>query len=462
MKQANSTICAIASAPGNGAIAVIRISGEDSFDIVSKIIKKSEKFLKLEHSKTIYTSIIDQNNETIDDVICVKFYAPHSYTGENSVEIYCHGSDYIQREILQCLIMAGASIAEPGEYTKRAFLNGKIDLSQAEAVADLIAGSTKEAHRISYNQLKGNVSSEIKQLREELIKLHALIELELDFSEEDVEFADRNQIIKLIDIITEKIQNLINTFRYGHAIKNGIPVVIAGEPNVGKSSLLNTLLNDDRAIVSDIPGTTRDTIEEEFILDGYKFRIIDTAGIRESNDTIENLGIQRTYNRINKAEILILMTDVMADKENFLKNFKMLSDNIDLLNKYIILAINKSDLSKTIEFKKNEIEHINKIIYISAKTGKNIDALKKELSDYVKKLKPYSANTIISSMRQYEILKKALESLKNSKKSILSGISNDLVSEDIREATYYLSEVTGNISNEEVLGAIFEKFCIGK
>ncbi|HOK37288.1 MAG TPA: tRNA uridine-5-carboxymethylaminomethyl(34) synthesis GTPase MnmE [Bacteroidales bacterium] len=457
----DSTICAIASPAGIGAISIIRLSGFNAFQIAEKIISKKDMFKKTEHGRFLYTPVTDFTGEIIDEVLCVKFYSPHSYTGENSVEFYCHGSEYIQKEILSALIQNGATLAKPGEFTKRAFLNGKMDLSQSEAVADLISSETKESSRIAFRQLKGNISTEIKVLRNRMIELLSLLELELDFSEEDVEFADRTEILSLIQKISDKIQNLIDSFRYGNAIKKGIPVVIAGEPNVGKSSLLNILLNEDRAIVSEIPGTTRDTIEEEFIIDGFKFRLIDTAGIRFANDKIEKLGIERTYRKITEAEIVIFMTEVFTDFEEIKDKIIKLKSYTDVKNKFILLIINKTDLiQKKIIIP--EIEFFDKIIPISAKTGYNIENLKIALLEYVQSLKPVSTETIINSVRHLEILQKAQNALNSAKYSFEQGAPSDLISQDIREATYHLGEITGQISTDEVLQLIFEKFCIGK
>lgn len=456
-----STICAIASPAGIGAISIIRLSGSGAFEIAEKIISKKALFNKSEHGKLLYTPVINISGEIIDEVLCVKFYSPHSYTGENSVEFYCHGSEYIQKDILSTLIKNGASLAKPGEFTKRAFLNGKMDLSQSEAVADLISSETREASKIAFRQLKGNISAEIKELRNRMIELLSLLELELDFSEEDVEFADRTEILSLIQKISDKIQNLIDSFRYGNAIKKGIPVVIAGEPNVGKSSLLNILLNEDRAIVSEIPGTTRDTIEEDFVIDGFKFRLIDTAGIRYASDKIEKLGIERTYRKISDAEIVIFMTEVNTDFEELKDKIIKLKSITDLNDKFILLVINKTDLLQN-KITIPKIDFFDKIIPISVKTGHNIENLKSALVEYVKSLKPISTETIISSVRHLEILQKTKNALNSAKFSFEQGVTTDLISQDIREATYHLGEITGQISNDEVLQLIFEKFCIGK
>ncbi|MDR2010993.1 MAG: tRNA uridine-5-carboxymethylaminomethyl(34) synthesis GTPase MnmE [Bacteroidales bacterium] len=453
----NNTICAISSPAGVGAIAIIRLSGENSFNIASAIISQKQKFLKSEPNKLIFTEIISED-KIIDEVLITKFQAPYSFTGENMVEIYCHGSEYIQKEILYLLIKNGAEIAEPGEYTKRAFLNGKMDLSQSEAVADLISSQSSESHRIAINQMKGNISNEISDLREKMIELVSLMELELDFGEEDVEFADRTKILEIIDLITAKIKSLTASFKYGNAIKSGVPITIAGEPNVGKSTLLNALLNEERAIVSSIPGTTRDSIEEELILDGIKFRIIDTAGIRKAGDEIEEIGIQRTYDKISKSQIIILMLDANSSKE---QQNMFIGSIIPLIkeDQHLIIAINKID--KTTEEKNKTLSDSLNTVHISAKEDINIDILCSMLVGYVKSLKG-SNDVIITSVRHIDALNSALDALERAKLSLEGQISGDLVSLDIREAMYYLGEISGNISNEEVLGAIFQKFCIGK
>lgn len=453
----NNTICAISSPTGTGAIAIIRLSGENSFEIASNIIAHKHKFQRSVPNKLIFTEIKDTDN-TIDEVFITKFQAPHSFTGENMVEIYCHGSEYIQKEILHLLIKNGAKIAQPGEFTKRAFLNGKMDLSQSEAVADLISSQSTESHRIAINQMKGNVSKEITGLRDKMIELVSLMELELDFGEEDVEFADRIKILEVVDLITIKIQSLISSFKYGNAIKSGVPIAITGEPNVGKSTLLNALLNEDRAIVSSIPGTTRDTIEEELILDGIKFRIIDTAGIRKAGDEIEEIGIQRTYDKISKSQVVILMLDANTseDRQNIFLGSIMPSIKE---NQYLIIAVNKVD--EVITEKNKALSDSLNTIYISAKENINIDMLCNMLVEYVRSLKGNN-DVIITSARHIDSLNSAIESLDRARLSLESQISGDLVSQDIREAMYYLGEITGQISNNEVLGAIFEKFCIGK
>jgi tRNA modification GTPase len=459
MQFTDKTICAISSPAGVGAISIIRLSGNESFLIVESILLNPAKFKAAEAGKMLFRRIKNLNNEILDEVLIVKFVAPQSFTGENMVEIYCHGSEYIQKEILNLLIENGAKIASPGEFTKRAFLNGKMDLSQSEAVADIISSNSSESHRLAMNQMKGEVSSEINNLRTKMIDLLALMELELDFGEEDVEFADRSVITGIISLMLTKIDGLINSFKYGNAIKNGVPVAIIGEPNVGKSTLLNALLKEDRAIVSAIPGTTRDTIEEELIIDGIKFRIIDTAGIRESEDEIEEIGIKRTYDKITKAKVVVLMIEAKTSviQRNAIVN--SISKNLTE-EQFLIIAINKIDdvLDYDLESKFYDFIQVN----ISAKERKNIDALCDSLVLIVRSLNSESNDVIISSARHLVSLKSAQESLIRGQESINSGISGDFVSQDLREAMHYLGEITGQINTEEVLGAIFARFCIGK
>lgn len=454
----NNTICAISSPSGVGAIAIIRLSGENSFEIVSKIISDKNKFNKSDYKYLTFTQIKNSDNEILDEVLLAKFNAPYSFTGENMVEIYCHGSEYIQKEILHLLIKAGANVAQPGEFTKRAFLNGKMDLSQSEAIADIISSNSVESHRIAINQMKGNVSSEINRLRDKMIELVSLMELELDFGEEDVEFADRTKILEIIDLLQIKINGLIASFKYGNAIKSGVPIAIIGEPNVGKSTLLNALLNEDRAIVSSIPGTTRDTIEEELIINGIKFRIIDTAGIREAGDEIEKIGIKRTYEKIDKSQIIILMLDANSSKEKHNEFINLIMPYISE-DKYLIIAINKVD--EVIDFNNKEFDNTLNTIFISAKENIDIDTLCNMLTEYVRSLKT-DTDVIISSARHIDALNSTENALDRAKESLNSEISGDFVSQDIREAMYFLGEITGQINNEEVLGAIFSKFCIGK
>ncbi|HNQ69605.1 MAG TPA: tRNA uridine-5-carboxymethylaminomethyl(34) synthesis GTPase MnmE [Bacteroidales bacterium] len=459
MYSVDRTICAISSPAGTGAIAIVRLSGEKAIELSSNILQFPEKFLKSKSGQLVFNRILDENNEMLDEIMIVKFKSPHSYTGENMTEIYCHGSNFIQNEIVNLLLRQGVCIAKPGEFTKRAFLNSKMDLSQSEAVADIISSNSSEFHRLAINQMKGKVSSEINLLRDKMIELTALMELELDFGEEDVEFADRNNILELMLQLKNRVKVLIDSFRYGNAIKTGVPVVIAGEPNTGKSTLLNVLLKEERAIVSSSPGTTRDTIEEELIIDGIKFRLIDTAGIRKAKNKIENEGVKRSFDSIKKAQLILLVIDAKISDIHVVRDMELFQTKLTD-NQYLIPVFNKIDLLKP-DKKINIPESLNPI-FISAKNNENIDELCNRMTDYVKSLQSGSNDVIITSARHLESLMSTNDALKRAEVALKDGLSGDFVSQDIREAMYFLGEITGQISNEEVLGAIFEKFCIGK
>jgi tRNA modification GTPase len=461
-----STICALATS-GKGALSIIRLSGPDSFRIVNTVFKpvSASEFKILKPNSTHFGEIWD-GNELLDQVILTAYRAPNSYTGEDCAEITCHASQYIQKRILELLIENGAQIAKPGEYTQRAFLNGKMDLTQAEAVADLIAAESKSSHRIAMNQMKGSFAKELVSLRTELLQFTSMIELELDFSEEDVEFADRKTFINLVDNILSLIANLIDSFKNGNVIKNGVPVAIIGKPNVGKSSLLNRLLKEDRAIVSDIAGTTRDSIEDNIIIDDVCFRFIDTAGLRETSDIIENLGINRTYQKIEQASIVLLLiegTEDISSIREILKEIRLQTANKD---KQLILVINKIDLldnrkllqlEKAIEMKENE-----NFIKISAKYGNNIDLLHSLLLKASHIGKYDKDSVVISNLRHFEALKLTLESLERVKEGLKKNISGDFLAQDLRQSIHYLGEITGEITTDEILGNIFKNFCIGK
>ena len=454
----SDTISAIATAPGTGAIAVIRVSGEEAIKITEKIFKPVAKNKKLCKQKpnTIHFGNIVDGHEIIDEVLISIFKAPHSYTGENSVEISCHGSTQIQKRILELLIKSGARLAEPGEFTLRAFLNGKMDLSQAEAVADLIASTSESARKVAVNQMRGGFRDEIQNLRQQLVDFISLIELELDFAEEDVEFADRSELKKLLNNIGNHIEKLIQSFKLGNVIKNGIPVTIIGAPNVGKSTLLNALLNEDKAIVSDIPGTTRDSIEDVVNLHGVLFRFIDTAGIRDTSDTVESLGIERTYSKIEDAEIVLLMVDA-TQKDNIEDIVSEIKPK--LKDKKTLLILNKTDLiDEPLQLTETGCEQIA----ISAKSKENIN----RLIDKLIELSGISAinqnELIISNTRHYEALSRAYESIIRVQEGLDTGISSDFLSMDIREVLHFLGEISGEITNDEILGNIFKNFCIGK
>jgi tRNA modification GTPase len=465
----NDTIIALATSSGIGAIAVIRLSGIKSITIVNRFFNSkfgSKDLLKVK-SHTVHLGNIIENKNIIDEVLVSVFKAPNSYTGENVVEISCHGSVYIQKEILQLFLKSGVRHADPGEFTLRAFINGKMDLSQAEAVADLIASDSKASHQIAMQQMRGGFSSEIALLREQLLNFASLIELELDFAEEDVEFADRQQFQELISKISSFLKRLIDSFALGNVFKNGIPIAIVGEPNVGKSTLLNALLNEEKAIVSEIPGTTRDAIEDEIIIDGVAFRFIDTAGIRDTVDIVESIGIQKTFENIEKAQLVLHLVGANKIKEER-KNkvdFSVFGEIQELKNKYpnkkILTIINKVDLLSDRE--STDLKTMNSdLLFLSAKNKTGIDSLIKNLTD-LSNIGILSNNeTIISNSRHFEALNKALNSLQEVQKGLDNNIPSDLFAIDIRQALYHLGEITGAITTEDLLGNIFANFCIGK
>jgi tRNA modification GTPase len=459
------TICAIATSPGMGAIATIRLSGEKSIEIADSVFSSPTAGKKLAGQKpnTLHFGSISAGNELIDEVVVAIFRAPHSFTGEDVVEITCHGSVYIQQRILQLLITKGARMALPGEFTQRAFLNGKMDLSQAEAVADLIASTNRAAQKVAINQMRGGFSTELSNLRGELLHFIAMIELELDFSEEDVEFADRTQLKNLVTRIENILRKLKNSFQLGNVIKNGIPIAIVGETNVGKSTLLNALLNEEKAIVSDIHGTTRDVIEDVVNIHGTAFRFFDTAGIRETTDEIENLGIERSYSKLDLATVVILVVDTLND-------FQIISGRIEKIRKrltgqHLIVAANKSDigLPETIEeLKKLELFPNEKLVFIAAKKKTNLDELIAEMQHAVALDSVGEDTVIVTNVRHFEALSKALESVERVQVGLDNLISGDFLAQDIRECLIFLGEITGEISNDEILGHIFKNFCIGK
>ncbi|MBX2829210.1 MAG: tRNA uridine-5-carboxymethylaminomethyl(34) synthesis GTPase MnmE [Flavobacteriaceae bacterium] len=462
----NETIVALATPAGAGAIAVIRLSGEKAIEIASEIFTSvSGKVLREQKTHTVHLGHVKDGERVIDEVLATLFKNPNSYTGEDVVEFSCHGSNYIQQEIIQLCLRKGARMAQAGEFTLRAFLNGKMDLSQAEAVADLIASDSEASHQLAMNQMRGGFSSEIKKLREELLNFASLIELELDFAEEDVEFANRDEFQKLITRITHVLKSLIDSFATGNVLKNGIPVAIVGEPNVGKSTLLNALLNEERAIVSDIAGTTRDTIEDEIVMGGIGFRFIDTAGIRKTTDTIEGLGIKKTFEKMEQAQVVVFLVDstqLAADSEA-IDTFKVEIEKIK--NKYpqkpLVIIANKID-----QLTSNEISlltsSISNLSLLSAKTGQGVEELKEKLLNFVNTGALRNNETIVTNTRHYDALLKALEEILKVQEGLDSGLSGDLLAIDIRQALYYFGEITGEISNDELLGNIFANFCIGK
>ena len=467
MIRTGETICAPASGNG-GAIAVIRVSGPQSLAICGKIFFPSDIKIKLEEQKgySIVYGEIRTGDDIIDEVLVSVFRAPHSYTGEESIEISCHASKYIQQKVLELLIRNGAVAAQPGEFTQRAFLNGKMDLSQAEAVADLIAAESAKAHRIAINQMRGTFSDEISMLRADLLHFASLIELELDFGEEDVEFADKNQLREIVLKVLSITKDLTSSFSLGNAIKNGVPVVITGRTNTGKSTLLNLLLKDEKAIVSEIPGTTRDYIEDTIVIDGILYRFIDTAGLRKSGDIIENLGIERTYKKISEASIVLLVADVnegLPPLDGTLEDLRRQQAGSD---RKLIILVNKIDDDRNNlrnEYtRKSLLQNNEQILFISAKTGSGIDELKSKLGELAGNEKVEEESIIITNIRHYDALLKVSESLER----VLSGLDNkipeDLIAIDVRQAIHYLGEISGEITTDEILGNIFKNFCIGK
>lgn len=462
-------IIALATPSGAGAIAIIRISGKDAIDIAAPFFKSiREKDLTKQKSHTIHLGHIADGNRIIDEVLVSVFKGPHSYSGENTIEISCHGSPYIQQEIIQLFLRNGCRMANAGEFTLRAFLNGKLDLSQAEAVADLIASDNAASHQIAMQQMRGGFSNEIAKLREELLNFASLIELELDFAEEDVEFADREQFKELLSKIQKVLKRLIDSFAVGNVIKNGIPVAIVGEPNVGKSTLLNALLNEERAIVSEIAGTTRDTIEDEISIGGIGFRFIDTAGIRDTTDVVEGMGIKKTFEKIDQAQVVIYMFDALSAFGVSPKGGefnKVLLEIEKIKNKYpqkpLIIVANKIDGLHKEEIS-NLKSQIPNILLLSAKTDFGVEELQNKLLEFVNTGALRNNETIITNTRHYDSLLKALEEIEKVQQGIDTDIPGDLLAIDIRQALYHFGEITGEISSDDLLGNIFANFCIGK
>jgi tRNA modification GTPase len=461
--QNTDTICAISTAAGRGAIAMIRISGPEAINVTEKLFDPATSGIKLSEQKgyTLHYGNLSEKDELIDQVIVSLFRAPHSYTSENVVEISCHGSPYVQQRIMEVLIGQGIRVAEPGEFTLRAFMNGRMDLSQAEAVADLIASSSKASHQLALNQMRGGFSKKIEELRQQLVDFAALIELELDFSEEDVEFANRDQLNELLEDLKTELKSLIESFRMGNVLKHGIPVAIVGKPNVGKSTLLNALLNEERSIVSEIPGTTRDSIEDVISIHGVAFRFIDTAGLRDTTDTIEGFGIERTHQKMEQAAIILYLFD--------LNEFSVveLNETIEDLNekygdqdKRIILIGNKTDMLVEIPHDFNElVEH--ETIFVSAKQKENINLIIDSLLRSVEH-GAIDSDTMVSNARHLQALQEALKAVETVEEGFIIRLSSDLVAVDIRMALHHLGTITGKVTTDELLGTIFGKFCIGK
>ncbi|WBV61316.1 tRNA uridine-5-carboxymethylaminomethyl(34) synthesis GTPase MnmE [Chryseobacterium camelliae] len=459
----NDTICALATANGVGALGIIRVSGNDALSVVQKSFpaKKLEK----QKSHTIHYGYFVDGEEAIDEVMLSIFLAPKSFTTENSVEIAFHGSPHIGKRILETLIKNGARMAKAGEFTLRAFINGRIDLSQAEAIADVIASENEASRKVAINQLKGGITNEISFLRTDLLNFVSLIELELDFAEEDVEFADRSALIQLLNKIELKLNSLIESFQYGNAIKNGTAVAIIGKPNAGKSTLLNALLKEERAIVSNIAGTTRDTIEEVLHIKGHAFRLIDTAGLRETMDEIEAIGVKKAKEKVENANILVYLAD--AGTEDFSEDIEMIESLLREDLKLIICAtkideVSPSAYEKVEDIFRNKISHDFDFITISAVENQNIQDLKNELSSYVEQLKASENNVVITNQRHFEALQKSLDAVHKVKEAISFQISTELLAYELRNALEHLGEISGEVTNDEVLGNIFSKFCIGK
>ena len=469
------TICAPATIPGTGAISVIRVSGPEALHIADKVITCQNGNISDSKGYTIkFGVMLDASSKVLDEVLVSIFRAPHSYTGENSVEISCHASSYIVSEIMNLLYAAGARAAEPGEFTQRAFLNGKMDLAQAEAVADVIASQNAAAHRIAFKQMKGGFSSELKGMRSELLELVSLMELELDFSEEEVEFADRTRLNELLTALIDHITRLIDSFQLGNAIKNGVPVAIAGATNTGKSTLLNALLGEDRAIVSDVHGTTRDTVEETLNIDGILFRFIDTAGLRETEEIVEKIGIERTFQKISEASIILGMVDLTRDFESTCETIREIVEKVDFTSQKLLFLLNKTDICEVnknvsiINYIVSLLDYkgissaLTPIIAISAKTGTGINILRSVLAASQRNLLADSDTTLVTNQRHVQALTDSRTSLLRVQDGLAFGLPTDLASQDIREAIYHLGSIVGEISADEVLGNIFRNFCIGK
>ena len=453
--DSTDTICALSTANGMGAIAVIRVSGTEAFGIVSSVFSK--KNIADQHSHTAHFGLIKNKEKLVDEVLITVFKNPTSFTGEDVVEIACHGSVFIQQEILKLLLANGCRLAKPGEFSMRAFANGKFDLSQAEAISDLISSTTEAAHKLAMQQMRGGFSEEINGLRGELVNFASLIELELDFSEEDVEFADRTQLNELLERISKKLSSLIESFSFGNAIKNGVPISIIGAPNSGKSTLLNKFLKEEKAIVSDIAGTTRDIVEDEIVIEGIKYRIIDTAGIRDTENEIEKIGIQRAIEKAGKSAIILYLFDANGELNKVKEEFSFLQSKLTDTSIEVIWVANKIDLLQDTG-KLGELE----CIQISASEGDNLEELTQEIVRITNSKQAEQQQVVVTNVRHYEALTKANDAITQVTSALEMGIPGDLVAIDIRQALHFLGEITGEISTDELLGNIFSKFCIGK
>ena len=453
------TICAISTPPGIGAIAIVRTSGEGSFRLASPLFKHLE-LTALPPQTARFAELYD-GETLLDQVVVTKYAAPHSYTGEDMLEISCHGSLYIQKRIVELLVEHGCRLAQPGEFTQRAFLHGKLDLPQAEAVADLIESQSETTHKLAIGQLRGDFSKRLKSLRERFVQMASLLELELDFSEEEVEFADRRELLALLDELDDEVGRLIRSFKAGNVLKRGVPVAIVGQPNVGKSTLLNAILQHDRAIVSPIPGTTRDTVEDTFVIDGTLFRFIDTAGLRQSDDTLENIGIDRTYQALAEASVVLYLVDVtrtsLADLKAEMEEFRQ---PVNLKEKEIIPVANKIDELETLPSDYKEWHDMG-VIFVSAKRHVNLGDIEERLSQYVQQHKIQDL-TIITNERHYALLCEVEETIARIRQGLESQLPTDLVAEEVRAALHDIGLLTGSVSTDELLDNIFGKFCIGK
>jgi len=459
--QSQETIVALATPPGQGAIAVIRLSGKKAFQILDAVFEsKSKKKISEQKTHTLHFGQIKNKESLIDEVLVSVFRAPHSYSGDDTAEISCHGSSYIQQQLLDLFSSHGARLAQPGEFTQRAFLNGKLDLSQAEAVADLVASGSEAEHKLAMQQMRGGYSEEMKQLRDRLIHFASLIELELDFAEEDVQFADREQLTGLIDAISGRIDQLLHSFAMGNVIREGIPVAIAGKPNAGKSTLLNAILREERALVSDIPGTTRDTIEEKVVIDGIPFRFIDTAGIRESTDTVERMGVSRTFEKMAGASVIFYVFDPANEAAGALKH-----QQEELREKYpaaeLKFICNKADLYQEAGLLE-KYKDLTGLLILSAKESTHLDLIHNSLHEFVSAQKIDFHSTVITNARHAEALRNTLKALQDVREGITSGLTGDLLSIHLRSALHHLGSITGEIATDDLLKNIFSKFCIGK
>lgn len=452
----DDTIVAIATPPGIGAIGVVRLSGTNAFPIANALFPSKD--LQKQASHTLHVGFLTEEERVLDEVVLSLFKGPRSYTGEDVIEISCHGSPYVQQQVVDACIRGGARLARPGEFTQRAFLKGKLDLAQAEAVGDLIAANSAAAQKAALHTIRGGFAEDLKEMRERLLTFSALIELELDFSQEDVEFADRKQFYDLINELQTSSGQLIASFSLGNVIKNGVSVAIIGKPNAGKSTLLNSLLNENRAIVSDIPGTTRDTIEEVLNIDGILFRLIDTAGIRQhAGDTIEAAGMERSRDKMNAADLVIYLFDVTDE----LAEVEVWKNDLEKQQLNYLLVGNKTDVNDESSIRE-KYGQLTNIVFISAKTGLHIETLKERMVDSVLQGDLQTENTIITNARHYHALQELSKSLATIKSGLDDKLPGDLLSLDIRHCLHYLGEITGEITNEEQLGYIFGKFCIGK